>query len=86
MRPIFNEEIAEKIGFVGPVNSAWDPLVWHISVLCLDVIRGSGSHAQCMGPTSRFVFTCFSIKKKKKKGVKRQKRRRNNFNWYLNVY
>ena len=29
MRPIFNIKIAEKKMFVGLVNNARDPLVWH---------------------------------------------------------
>ena len=65
---IFNKKKdAEKKRFVGPINSTRNSLMWHILVLCLDVIRGSGSCAQCMEPTGKFVFTCFSINIKKKK-------------------
>ena len=50
--PIFNKNFVEKKRFVGPVNSARDPLTTHFGEN-FSSQRGSGSRAQCTGPTNK---------------------------------
>ena len=66
VKPIFNESLCEKKRFVGPVNSAQDPLISTIHRLfCWS--RGSGSRAQCTGPTDRRDGAFLNVVKKKLK-------------------
>ena len=90
MKPFLMKKLLKKKRFVDPMNSAWDPLMWHISIQNLDFQRGSESHAQCTGPTGRSVSHIHVLlnKKiiKKKKGKRKRSARETQSKRYLSVF